>query len=265
MDNQNIVPRTLRAKIVHFIWRNFPKFFMGCLIVFIFIFGSIISNKKKMMETNKDSINQKHPSINAAVLLLKPAEIKDCINLPGSIEPWTRLELKTKVDGAIEKIFVKQGDNVKKGDILFSIEKNDYLIALQRAKAANKLALAEYKRNKKLYEIGVLPLLELDIKTTKMNTAKADLEDCKLQYSRCDIISPIKGVIQKIDAEIGLLLSKGDMVCELLNIDKVKAVINIPESDITAVKQLKTVDLTIQALGNYKVKGKKYFLSKSPE
>ena len=58
----------------------------------------------------------------------------------------------------------------------------------------------------------------------------------------------------------GLLLSIGDPMAEILQIDRVKAVVGIPESDVDAVRNIAEVDLTIQALDNRQVTGSKYFL-----
>ena len=73
------------------------------------------------------------------------------------------------------------------------------------------------------------------------------------------------GIIRRMDAKVGLQLSVGDPIAEILDTDQMKGVIGIPESDVTAVRQLENVDLTVQALGDKIITGKKYFLSSSPE
>jgi membrane fusion protein (multidrug efflux system) len=73
------------------------------------------------------------------------------------------------------------------------------------------------------------------------------------------------GIIRRMDAKVGLQLSIGDPIAEILAIDRMKAVVGIPESDVTAVRELENVDLTVQALGDKIITGKKYFLSPSPE
>jgi len=73
------------------------------------------------------------------------------------------------------------------------------------------------------------------------------------------------GVIRRMDAKIGLQLSIGDPIAEILEIDKLKGVIGIPESDVSAVRPLEVVDISIQALDNRIISAKKYVLSSSPE
>ncbi len=266
MDSQQPTPTTPRAKTVHFIWRTIPRLLLLAMIVLIFIFSGAINKKKDSIAADKAAaVAQERPPVNTVVYAFSPSEIRDKINLPGTIDPWTRLELMAKVSGMITEVLVSEGDEVKKGDVLAQIEANDYRITLQRAKAAYKLAKSEYDRDKKVYAKGVIPTAELDAKETALETAKADLENAELQLSRCEITAPIDGVIHRLDAKVGLLLSFADPIAEILKIDKVKAVIGIPESDISAVRKLEEVEITIHALDDLVVTGKKHYLSSSPD
>lgn len=72
-------------------------------------------------------------------------------------------------------------------------------------------------------------------------------------------------VVKRLDAKVGLYLSVGDPLAELLQIDRVKAVVGIPESDIDAVRRLDRVDLSIQALANRQLVGQRHYLAPSPD
>ncbi len=266
MDSQQYTPTTPRAKTVHFIWRTLPRLLLLAMIVLVFFFAGAISKKKISIAADKEAaVSQEKPPVNTVLFPLYRSEIRDKINLPGSIEPWTRLQLLAKINGTVTETLVREGDEVKRGDVLARIEANDYRITLQRAKAAYKLAKANYGRDKTVYAKGVIPTAELDAKETAMETAKADLDNAKLQLSRCEITAPIDGVIRRLDAEVGLYLSTADPVAEILKIDKVKAVVGIPESDISAVRKLEKIDVTLQALDDIVITGTTHFLSPSPD
>jgi len=171
----------------------------------------------------------------------------------------------SKLRGTVVEVLVKEGDHVKKDDILARIEATDYQIALDRSEAAYNLAKAEYKRDKTMYDKGVIATSALDTKKTRLQTAKADYENARLLLSRATVTSPMDGVIRSLNAKVGLQLSIGDPIAEILEIDRLKGVVGIPESDVSAVRTLNSVDITIQALNDKKVTAKKYFLSPSPE
>jgi membrane fusion protein, multidrug efflux system len=236
------------------------------MVVLAFVMGfAIIERKDAIVAQNADAVTGERPQVNVVLLPLAATEIRDSINLPGSIEPWVELNLKAKIRGTVEQVLVSEGNQVVEGQALCRLESADYRIILDRAKAAYDLSLTNYKREKSLYERKVVSMSQMETRETAMQTAKADLDNAELNYSRCTITAPINGVIQKLNVKVGLLLSAGDPVGQILKIDKVKAVVGIPESDITAVALLDTVDITIQALDNRVLKGKKHFLSPAPE
>lgn len=261
------VPATPRGKFAYFIWNNMPRFVLLAMIVLIvLLFLGPISKKSGIIAANKASaVKQEKPPVNTVTLTVEPTTITDRINLPGAIEPWTRLMLMAKINGTITEVLVKEGDEVKKGDILARIEDDDYKIAVARAEAAYKLSVNEYNRDKAMYDKGVIPTSTLDTNKTNMQTAKADYDNAKLMLSRTVVTSPMAGVVRTLDAKVGLQLSVGDPIAEILQIDRMKGIIGIPESDVTAVRKLNTVDLTIQALGDKVVTTTKHFLSPSPE
>ncbi|WP_228854331.1 efflux RND transporter periplasmic adaptor subunit [Desulfomarina profundi] len=266
MVEQTSSPRSTRAKTVLFIWNNLPRFLLLAMIVLIGLLFVSINKKNEIIAAAKVSeVKPEKPAINVVTLTLSPTTIHDRINLPGSIEPWTRLRLMSKIGGTITEVLLREGDRVKKGDVLARIEATDYKIALDRAEAAYKLAKSEYLRDKSIYEKGVIPTSALEAKKTTMQTARADYENAKLLYSRTTVTSPMDGIIRRMDAKIGLQLSPGDPIAEILEIDRVKGVVGIPESDVTAVRRLDKINITVQALDNRKISAKVHFLSPSPE
>lgn len=258
-------PKTGRGKIVYAIWNNLPRLVLLGLIILIAFFGFAIQAEKATIAKEKENaIAQDRPPVNTIVLETQPAVIRDRINLPGSIEPWTKLNIMAEVGGTITEIFVQEGDTVKAGDTLAKIDPRDYKISLTRAEAAYRLAKANYNRDRKVYAKGVIPVSQLEAQETSLQTARADMENAKLLLERCTIKAPISGVINRLDGKIGLLMSVGDPLAEILEINRVKAVIGIPESDIVAVRKLTTVGVAVKALEDAVFTGNIHFLASSP-
>lgn len=261
-----IPPQTYRGKIVYFIWNNVPRLILVLMIALIFVLKGVIDERKKTIATDKENeMKVEKPPVNTVILSLSPTTITDRINLPGLIEPWTRLQLMAKIGGTIEEVLVTEGNHVKKGDILARIEEIDYKIASERAQALFTQAKDDFARDLALFKKGVTPTATLDTNRTRMQTAKADYDNAQLMLERTVITSPMDGVIRRLDAKIGLQLAVGDPIAEILETDRVKAVIGIPESDVTAVRKLDTVTLTIQALDDKNIQASKHFLSPAPE
>ena len=259
-------PKTIRGKIVFFFWFNMPRFILLGMAVMIVMLFIAISDKKSALQAEQEAaVKQERPPVNTVVMKANPTTISNRLNLPGAIEAWTYLDLTSKISGTVQEVLVSEGAMVTQGDVLLKIESDDYRIALERAQAAYKLAKADYERDKAVYAKGVIPPAELEARETGMQTAKADLDNAQLLYERCTVKSPINGVVRRLEAKVGLFLGVGDPVGEILQLDRVKAVIGIPESDVTAVRTLDEVDVEIKALGEFVASGKIHFISSSPE
>jgi membrane fusion protein (multidrug efflux system) len=266
MYAKEIKPQTRRGRIVKMIWNALPPLFLMITVVIIITLFSVISAKKsRIAEAQANALANERPPTNVVLLDVQPTTIRDRINLPGAIEPWTDLELLAKINGEVIEVPVTEGDKVTKGQVVARIDPADYQIALDAAKASYKMAYANLKRFEKLFEKRLIPKSEFEKNETQVQTTKAEMEKAELSLSRCTITAPMSGVIRRLDAKKGLLLSIADPIARILEIDKVKAVIGIPESDVPFVRNIDTVELTVQALNDLKIEGRKHVLAASPE
>jgi membrane fusion protein (multidrug efflux system) len=265
-ENEYRIPATKGGRVLLFVWRNLPRLVLLCLVVLMLILmGTISAEKTRLAEEKAASKTQGRKPVNTVLLELQPTLIRDAINLPGEIEPWTRLELLARVNGAIREVLVEEGSVVTAGQVLARIEEDDYRIALDAARATHSRAKADFERKKIMLSKKTLPVAEVELSEAQLLTAKAAMEDAELRLARCAITAPMGGVVRRLDAKVGLFLSVGDPVGEILEMDRVKAVVGIPESDVAAVRAISEVEVEIQALGDRRLVGRKHFLAPSPE
>jgi membrane fusion protein (multidrug efflux system) len=227
--------------------------------------GTIKAEKERIAAEKMAEVATVRPPVNVVLLDVNPTTLEDRINLPGVIEPWEKLSVLSKIHGTVIKVAVSEGDKVAKGQVIARIDPADFRIAVDSARATYELAEANYKRLVSLFEQEIIARAEIDKLKAQVKTSKAALENAELMLTRCTIKAPISGVIRRLDAKEGLLLGVSDPVAEILQVDRVKAVVGIPESDVALVKNIKEVHLTIQALDNKEVVGRHHFLASSPE
>ncbi len=262
-------PKTIRGKVVRFVLYNLPGLLFILLLLGLAVFlGQRIKAEKVRLETElKAATAVENPPVNVVTLQIQPTVLRDKINLPGLIEPWTRLDLMAKLSGSIEEVLVKEGDQVQQGQLIARLESKEYQIALDSAKAAYELAQLSFSRKKTLQSKGIATQANLDEQQAQLRQAKAAVENAELQLSRCRITAPIAGVISRLDAKIGSVVNQmvPASIAEILALDRVKAIVSIPESDVVAVRKLNKVEVEIQALGNEKVLAPVYFLAPATE
>jgi len=250
----------------------FKKPLFSSILIIVILFGAIIglsktieSAKARMIAEKNETIAKERPLTNVVLLNINPNTIQDRINLPGVIEPWEKLNVSSKVHGTVTEVLVHEGDKIIKGQVIALLDSADFQIAYESAKASYELAAKNQKRMMRLFKKGITPEAEIDKLNAEVKTSRAVLKNTELMLSRCTIIAPISGIIRRLDATQGLLLDVGDPVAEILQIDKVKAVVGIPESDVDQVRSITDVTVTIQALNDKKVTGRSHFLASSPE
>ena len=229
------------------------------------LFGRIKTESEILKAEKISKLRQEHPDVNVVALELIPMPIRDRINLPGVIEPWVSLKVLTEVNGKVLKINIKEGDPVKKGDIIAILDSRDYENAFNSVKASYGAALAFLNRTKELYKEKLSTRTQLDNAVAQVEILKASLDSAALNLERCKIKAPISGVINHLFIDKGQYLNHSNDVVVILQIKRVKVKVGIPESDVDAVRRLNTFNVRIDALGGKSFSAKKYFLSKTAD
>lgn len=237
----------------------------GLVVGVVALSGTIRAEKERLVQEKKEAVATERPPANVVLLEVAPEVIKDRINLPGVIEPWERLRVMSKVHGTVVETPVQEGDRVVAGQVIARLDPVDFRIALDVARATFELAEADRGRFAALYAKGIVPKADLENLDARVKTSRAALENAELMLSRCTITAPISGMVRRLDAKVGLLLNVSDPVAEILQIDRVKAVVGIPESDVALAQAIREVALTVQALGDREFVGRTHYLASSPE
>jgi membrane fusion protein (multidrug efflux system) len=155
------------------------------------------------------------------VLTLEPRSAILHTDYPASIQGQENIEIRPKVDGFIEKIYVDEGTVVKAGQLLFKINAPQYQQEVLTATASVKSAEAEV--NASLLAVNkVKPLVEKDIiskfelesaqytyqaKQALLAQAKASLSNAKTNLDYTSVTSPVNGVVGSIPFRLGSLVS----------------------------------------------------------
>ena len=267
MKTESNINQTTGKKLLRIIWKNIP--FLVVLLVILFVIlplGKRISSKK--MELAQKQAHEKSDTkalTNVITMELIPAMVMEKLSLPGVAKPWISLEVVSEIKGKVVNKKVTEGLQVNKDDILAVIDKSDYQNAYDSALASYETALSTQKRLKALVKKNFVTKSQLDDAVAMVKTSKAALDNAKLSLSRCTIRSPMKGIVDRIHIENGTFLNSGDSVAKILQIDRLKIEVGIPESDVAAVRKLKTFEMTIDALDGKTFTGEYHYLHKTSD
>lgn len=199
--------------------------------------------------------------IDVTVKNVEGEEFIDMVELPGITRAFIRCEVSAQVGGEIVELLIEEGRTIVKGDVIARIEKMDYQIARDRAQAAVNMAKLTFNRMGKLVKGKATAEAERDRAEADYQNASAALKQAKLHLERCDITAPISGIVDMKFIEAGEYINPGDEVARIIDIDKIKVNIGIPEQDVTYVRTVKEMDFIVPSLDNRKFAGKVDHLS----
>jgi len=258
-------PATRAGSMFRRLYEAMPVLAVVFLLLVILVLVSLVGAKKERVEKERlEALKSDRPAVNVIVQRMVPAPISDRLDLPAIVEPWEELMVKAEVSGKVTALKVSEGDTVKKGDLLALIDPRDYENALKSAKASYTLAHQTFNRAEKLHKQGITPKREYDSAVAGEESALAALQSARLKLERTAIKAPLSGIINRLDAKVGLLMNVDDPVAEIIQLNPLKVSVGIPESDVSETRLLKSFALTVEALGGRELTGTLRFLSKKP-
>jgi multidrug efflux system membrane fusion protein len=170
----------------------------------------------------------------------------------GAVEAYSTVSVKTQVTGELTGVFFKEGDDVKKGQLLFTLDKRQYEAVIRRAEgtlardvAQADNARAQARRYEALWKEGVASKEQYDAMLTAANAqdaaVRADhgaLEDAKVQITYCTLYSPIHGRTGSLIVHQGNMIKANDLPA-LVNINQVQpiyATFTVPEKFLPEIR-----------------------------
>lgn len=187
-------------------------------------------------------------SIKVKTSIAKPNQKTKHLNYTGAIIPSSTTPLSFQLPGLVQNIYVSEGDVVKKGQVLASINKETFQSTYVMATASQKQAQDAYERLEQVHDQGSLPEIQWQEMNANLAKANAAAEIAYLNLKKCNITAPINGVIGKRDLEIGSTSTPGISVFHLLTIENVYVRISVPETEISKIEKGQTAQITIPAI-----------------
>lgn len=141
------------------------------------------------------------------------------------------IELRALERGYVEKIFIDEGQHVKKGQLLFQIMPKLYQAEQQKATAEANFANIEYQNTKSLTDRNVVSPNELAMAKAKLDKAKAELALTNVHLQFTEVRAPFDGIIDRFQVRPGSLVSEGDLLTTLSDNSKMWVYFNVPEAE----------------------------------
>jgi membrane fusion protein, multidrug efflux system len=146
------------------------------------------------------------------------------------IKSIQHIDIRSFEKGFIDKIFIKEGQNVTKGQALFQLMPKLLEAEFQKKKAEYDLAHIEYKNTKSLHDNNVVSANELALAKARLDKVQADLNLSKTHLDFTTIKAPFNGIIDRFRVRLGSLVEKGNLLTTLSDNSKMWVYFNVSET-----------------------------------
>ncbi len=215
---------------------------------------------------------------------VKEINLLDKITQTGEVQPIVKVELKSEASGLIKKVYVKEGQRVKRGEKIIDIDPSRLLYAKERTDLAVKKALIQQKLTKRNYEdamklsqTGTVSekalsdfKSEYELTSISYKQQLLELEDIVEQLSKTKVTSPMDGVITSLDIEEGEIavsatsgFQSGTAIATIADISKLEVVSQIGEVDYINLEKGQKVVIRPEAIEGMKTTGTISFIALS--
>ena len=187
------------------------------------------------------------------------------VNASGKIQPETEVKISATSSAWIDSITAEEGDYVKKGQHLITLDRkqllSNYNAATSSVRSANarlKQELASRKRVENMYEQNLASDQELEavqasyeIANSSLAQAKSSLESREDDLNKARIVSPQDGIVTAVNKEVGEMAVGGMFQAEVLmiiaDLNRMEVIVDVNENDVVSVSQGDTTEIEIDA------------------
>jgi multidrug efflux system membrane fusion protein len=189
--------------------------------------------------------------VTSAAVIQKTVPVQ--LNAIGNVEAYSTVSVKSQIGGILNHVHFKEGQDVRKGDILFTIDPRPYEAALKQAEAnlakdnaQLENAREEVRRYAELVKKGYVAQQQYDqIRTNAatfeatVNADMAVVENARLQLKYCYIYSPITGRTGNLIADEGnLIKANADTAMVVINqVQPIYVTFSVPEQNLPEIKR----------------------------
>jgi len=231
---------------------------LPCFICFLFLLASVIACSRKQQTPQKPPV-----PVTAATAVQKTVPVQ--LSAIGNVEAYSTVSMKSQIGGVLTRVHFREGQDVNKGDLLFTIDPRPYEAALRQAEAnlakdnaqlAN--ARKEVQRYAELVKKGYVAQEQYDQISTNaasfeaiVNADMAVVENARLQLKYCYIYSPLSGRTGNLMANEGnLIKANADTAIVVINqVQPIYVTFSVPEQSLSEIKRyMSEAKLRVEAI-----------------
>ena len=194
-------------------------------------------------------------TIQVVVVEAQATSVPIRVEVTGQVAPIFQATLSSRIQGTIDKLLVREGSRVSKGQLLIQLDSRDLQADLARAHAEVENAKAHLDRMNQLYAQDAVSKQEMENATRAYRVAEANRRAVEAQLSYTMVRAPFEGVITEKKVEAGELASPGQPLLKMEDPQRLRLEATVAEGDLKSVSRGDKIPVVIDALGGQALTG----------
>lgn len=183
-------------------------------------------------------------------LELKPTDFKHYVKVQGDVTTDQNIMIYPEFSGVLEAIYIKEGDEVKKGQRLAKIDDGGQSSQLAEMQAQLDLAQTRFERQKRLWDQNIGSEIQYLEAKTAYDRIESSVAQMRSQLNKSVIYAPFDGKVDEIITDQGQVVSPGQTpIFRILNLNKMYVSANVPETYVGSIKEGTEAIVNLRALG----------------
>ncbi|MGD8426040.1 MAG: efflux RND transporter periplasmic adaptor subunit [Balneolaceae bacterium] len=209
------------------------------LIVAASLFSTTVFTSSCSSEMQSKNLSDKDSTsaIPVEAATVNTGDISAYYSSTATLEAEQEAMVVAKVQGIVKELEVEEGDRVKAGDVLATLEDEQLSLEAEKAKATMDRLNNELKRKEELYKKNLVSAQEFENAKYEYQAQKSAYELAQLQVKYSQIKAPIEGVISDRLIKVGNMIKANQEVFKITDFDPLLAVLNIPEHEMDKLKK----------------------------
>lgn len=209
-------------------------------ILLLLLITCVFSCKTKKIETEDPDIQSLKKDIKPTAISVATAQylpFEFLINSSGTIESGNELKITFQASGYLEELSIKNGQIVKKGQVIGQLENAQLEFALEKAQISLDDAKVKYQDAALTYGDKITPTIvkNLEVKNG-LTTARINLKEAEMNLKNSIITAPISGIIAELEEKRGNIVSAGSELAVIYEPKNLTLSAKVLESDFKHIK-----------------------------
>ena len=227
-------------------------------IVTIALAGAFLVSPAMRADGQQAAAPAAPPAVTVEAIVAQPEPVTEEIVVIGTLASNESVVVRPEIAGRVAKINFSEGERIKKGQALLSLDASVQEAELKEAEAALSVSRRNFERAEELLRKGVGAVRQRDEALGQLEADRARVALMQARLQKMTLTAPFDGVLGLREVSVGAYVTPGQDIVNLENIDPVKVEFRVPETSLRIVREGQKIRVQVDAFPDQSFNGEVY-------